>query len=147
MIGSSTAHHLAAFYVPWMASLAAAAANVPQAGSAGMMIQIDSLSVPVLQGGLALAGVLLARPLAPRKEQAVGWPRFALVTAIMMIVAVVWVAQSHPAPLMAFVVAIGLGFSGYSLIELAGKEIETFVKALFARAAGSIDGKATGDSE
>jgi hypothetical protein len=153
MIEPVSLKHLAAFYGPWAFSLAAAALGEPRGGG-GLMIQIDALSVPALQGALAVAGVLLARPLAPRREMQVGWPRFAVVTAIMLIVAVVWVAQSRPGPLLAFVVSIGLGFSGYSLIEFAGREIEGAIRRLIGAAAhghapgtgpGSQTGSETGN--
>lgn len=133
MIDPVAFKQMAAFYGPWAVSLFAAAAGEPQimAGqNSGLTIEVESLAIPVLQAGLAMAGVLLARPLAPRREMRVGPARFAVVTAIMLIVAVIWVAQSRPGPLLAFVVSIGLGFSGYSLIEFAGREIESMIKRL-----------------
>lgn len=137
-------HHLAAFYGPWAASLVLAA-NERQLSGPVLTIQFDGLSVPIVQVALAAAGVLMARPLAPKRERAIGTGRFILVTAIMLIVAVVWAAQSQPGPLFAFVVAIGLGFSGYSLIELAGREIEAFIKNIFATASGALKGKDSGN--
>lgn len=129
MIEPVSIKHMVAFYGPWFLSLVATVAGEPRPVS-GLTIEVESLAIPVLQAGLAIVGVLLARPLAPRREMAVGWLRFAVVTAIMLIVAVVWVAQSRPGPLLAFVVSIGLGFSGYSLIEFAGREIESMIKRL-----------------
>lgn len=137
---------LAAFYGPWAMSVLAAAVGEPRLAAhaaPGMMLHVDSLAIPVLQAVLAVVGVLMARPLAPRREAEVGWLRFALVTAIMAIVAVIWVAQSRPGPLLTFVVSIGLGFSGYSLIEFAGREIEGMIKRLIGLSAGTAPASGT----
>lgn len=124
--------HLSTFYVPWAAALAASAAEpVPVTP---WVLHFGGLDLPVLQLGLAIAGVLLARPLARKREAELGWPSFLVVTAIMLIVAVAWVATSPANVLFTFVVAIGLGFSGYSLIETAGEQVQDFVK----RAIGQV---------
>jgi hypothetical protein len=136
---------LAAFYGPWAMSVLAAAIGEPRLtahAAPGIVVHIDSLAVPLLQGVLALVGVIMARPLAPRRETEVGWLRFGLVTAIMAIVAVIWVGQSHPGPLLTFVVSLGLGFSGYSLIEFAGREIEGMIKRLIGLSTGTTPGSA-----
>lgn len=128
---------LLGFYVPWGASMIAAAASEPVV-TRQFTVEFDGMSLPVLQLVLAAAGVLLARPLAPRQQLAMGWVKFVLVTVIMLIVALAWVAQSRPGVLFAFVVSIGLGFSGYSLIELAGTEIQNFIKRVFGAASATI---------
>lgn len=130
MIPAHHLPHLANFYFPWAASVAASLAAGPET-TGPMVFAFDGMSVPVLPLVLAMAGVLLARPPAPRSEKATGPVKFVLVTVIMLIVAAAWVAQSQPGVLFAFVVSIGLGFSGYSLIELAGSEIEAFIKGIF----------------
>jgi len=129
---------LAGFYLPWLLA-AAASAHVP-AGAEGMMVHFDGFEAPALQLVLAVAGVLMARPLAPRRTPPLGLFRQVLVTLIMLIAAAAWVADSRPGVLFTFVVAIGLGFSGYALIELAGREIEAFVKRVFAAATSALDG-------
>lgn len=139
MISTQTIHDLTHFYVPWLTALAASALQEPAMPVAPLMISFDGLDVPVLQLVLAVAGVLMARPLAPRRDPPLGFVRSLLVTAIMVIAAVVWVADARPGVLFTFVVAIGLGFSGYSLIELAGREIEAFIKRIFAAATAAID--------
>lgn len=136
---SSPLHDLGNFYVPWLAALTAAAVQEPSIAPIGMMIQIDGLDVPVLQLVLAIAGVLMARPLAPRRSPPLGFLKSLLVTVIMLIAAVAWVADARPGVLFTFVVAIGLGFSGYALIELAGREIEAFIKRIFGAATATID--------
>ncbi|MED5546181.1 MAG: hypothetical protein VYD90_13105 [Pseudomonadota bacterium] len=137
--------HLVSFYGPWSASLAAAVMQDAQVAAPLLTIQFDGMAIPVVQVVLAAAGVLLARPLAPKQERSQGTLRFLLVSAIMLIVAVTWAAQAQPGPLFAFVVAIGLGFSGYSLIELAGREIENMIKAIFASVTGAIGPRNSGD--
>lgn len=128
---------LAGFYLPWLAA-AAASAHMPGAADV-LLIRIDGYEVPVLQLVLGLAGVLMARPLAPRREPPLGLLKQVLVTVIMLIATAAWVADSRPGVLFTFVVSIGLGFSGYALIELAGREIEAFVKRIFSAATGLLD--------
>ncbi len=128
--------HLSTFYVPWAAAMAASASQ--PAAVAPLVLHFQGLDLPVLQLGLAIAGVLLARPLARKREAALGWPSFLVVTAIMLIVAVAWVATSPANVLFTFVVAIGLGFSGYSLIETAGAQMQDFVRRVIAQAADAL---------
>lgn len=128
----------AAFYPPWLAA-AAVASEQPGAPAGALMITFDGLALPVVQLVLALAGVLMARPLAPRRTPPLGWPKSLLVTVIMLVIAAAWVIEAHPGLLFTFVVAIGLGFSGYTLIELIGTEVQSFVKRVFETALGTID--------
>jgi hypothetical protein len=41
----------------------------------------------------------------------------------MLLVVEIWIIDSRPGALLTFVIAIGLGFSGYSLIEVAGEQV------------------------
>jgi hypothetical protein len=131
-----TVQHLSHFYLPWSAALAASAAEpVP---TPVLILHFQGLDIPVLQLVLAIAGVLMARPLARKREAALPLSQFIIVTAIMMIVAVAWVATSPANVLFTFVVAIGLGFSGYSLIETAGDEMQGFVKRAIAQVTATL---------
>ncbi|MEQ1499157.1 MAG: hypothetical protein ABL914_10885 [Novosphingobium sp.] len=132
---------LARFYLPWLAAAAVAAEE--SAPSHALTVQFDGLSLPVLQLALALAGVLMARPLAPKRVPPLGWAKSLLVTVIMVLVAASWVIEARPGLLFAFVISIGLGFSGYALIELIGGQVQTFVKSVFEGAIGTL-GKLTG---
>jgi hypothetical protein len=128
--------HLSHFYVPWSAALAASAAEpVP---AAAWTLHWQGLDLPVLQLVLAIAGVLMARPLARKREAALPLAQFIIVTAIMLIVAVLWVATSPANVLFTFVVAIGLGFSGYSLIETAGDQMQDFVRRAIDQVTGAL---------
>lgn len=120
------------FATAWLPTLAVSAAVNPAPRLAeAFLVPIGGIQVPLLTCGLGLLGVLLARPLAKRRETT-GWPGFLLVTAIMLIVVELWIVESRPGALFAFVIAIGLGFSGYSLIELVGTQISEFVKRIVA---------------
>jgi hypothetical protein len=103
------------------------------------MLHFEGLDLPLVQSVLAIAGVLMARPLARKKESTLPLSHFLIVTVIMLIVALAWVAQSRPNVLFTFVVAIGLGFSGYSLVETAGAEIQAFLKRIFAMATDALE--------
>jgi hypothetical protein len=121
------------FYLPWFAALAIASGE-PSPAAGATILHFQGLNVPVVQAVLAIAGVLMARPLARKKESTLPLSHFLIVTAIMLITSLAWVAQSRPGVLFTFVVAIGLGFSGYALVETAGAEIQNFMKRVFAQA-------------
>lgn len=132
MLAASPAQSLIGFYVPWTFAATAAAAEGPAPASGLVLVQLGGFSLPIVQMVLALAGVLMARPLAPRGVPPLGLAKQLLVTAIMLVLAMTWVIDSRPGVLFTFVVSIGLGFSGYSLIELAGEELLDTLKAAFA---------------
>ena len=138
-----------AFYPPWLAA-AAIAAGEPVAPDVSLTLRFDGLELPVLQLALALAGVLLARPLAPKnqggRQQPLGWIKQGLVTVIILTIAAAWVIESRPGLLFAFVVAIGLGFSGYTLIETIGGQVQDFGKRAFEGATATLD-KLSGKSK
>lgn len=124
---------LGKFAIGWLPVLAVSASVDPAPRLAdALLLDLGGFQVPALTCALGLLGVLLARPLAKRRETTVGWGGFALVSLIMLIVVELWIVESRPGALFAFVIAIGLGFSGYSLIELVGAEIASFVKRIIA---------------
>lgn len=131
MIAAHPVQAMSSFYLPWLAA-AAAASQQPDPASGLVLLSIDGVDLPIVQLVLAIAGVLMARPLAPRGVPPLSLGKSLLVTAIMMIVASAWAFDARPSVLFTFVVSIGLGFSGYSLIELAGAELLDTVKTFFA---------------
>jgi hypothetical protein len=130
-------YHLAGFYVPWSAALAASAAA--PAAVQGAVVHVGGIDVPIVQSVLAAAGVLLARPLAPRRAPVLGVLQQISVTLIMIIVAVAGVLQETPGVLFTFVVSIGLGFSGYALIETAGQQVGAVAKAALASMLAALE--------
>ena len=129
------------FFASWLPALAVTATAVPgQRLADAWSLDLGGVSVPIVTAVLGALGVLVARPLARKSENALSWPMFALVSLIMLIVVELWVIDSRPGALFAFVVAIGLGFSGYSLIELVGTEIRNFITNLMGKAATLLPG-------
>lgn len=126
------------FYLPWSAAVAASATSGGPAAIGATVLHWQGIDLPVVQAVLAIAGVLMARPLARKKEAALPLSHFLIVTAIMLVIALAWVSEYQPAVLFTFVVSIGLGFSGYSLIETAGDETEAIIKRVIAQAANAI---------
>lgn len=102
------------------------------------VVALGGVPVPLVTCTLGLLGVLMSRPLARRGEAQLSWPLFALVSAIMLIVVELWIVETQPGWLFAFVVAIGLGFSGYSVIELMGEQAQGFIRAVFDRVKSTI---------
>jgi hypothetical protein len=104
------------------------------------LIDVQGLPVPVVTCVLGLVGILASRPFTVRAEADLGWPLRLLVSFIMLVMVELWIIESRPGWLFAFVVAIGLGFSGYSLLELFGEQIKDFVRRAFASATSTIKG-------
>jgi hypothetical protein len=122
VIASSGLQQAGSFYLPWLAALAAAAGEAPD--RAGLFVTFGTLDLPVIRIGLAVFGVVLARIIAPRGAQPPGLLLQVVVTLVLAIAAVAWVVETVPGFLFTFTVAIGLGYSGYTLIALAGERIE-----------------------
>ena len=137
------------FLLGWVPAVAASivAPEIAPPLADTMLIVIGGVPIPAVTCVLGLLGVVMARPLARKSESALSWPMFALVTAIMLVLVELWIIESRPRWLFAFVVAIGLGFSGYSLIELLGDQMRDFLKDIAGKARGAIglpkDGKDT----
>lgn len=123
----------AAFYSGWAPAVFLASA-VSRASPAELVILAGGYDWPVVTLAIAAIGVLAARPIAPKRNPPLGLAKNILVTLIMLVAALLWVLDSRPGLLFAFVVSIGLGFSGYTLIELLGEEIAAYVK----RAIGAL---------
>lgn len=129
--------HFTSFYVPWAAALAVSAAE-PAATAAVTVLRFEGMSFPAVQSVLAVAGVLMARPLARKNESTLPLWQFLLVSLIMLVLALIWVAEASPSVLFTFVVAIGLGFSGYAAVEAAGDQIQDFVKRIMSTVSGVL---------
>lgn len=120
------------FISGWLPALAVTASVDPTLRLAdALMFTFGGVELPLITCVLGLVGIALARPLARKREASHGSGAFVLVTVIMLLVVELWIIDSRPGALFAFVIAIGLGFSGYSLIELAGAEVTGFVKRVF----------------
>ena len=128
------------FLLGWVPALAATSV-VPEVApelADTMLVVIGGVPIPLVTCVLGFRGVIMARPLARKSESALSWPLFLLVTAIMLILVELWIVESRPRWLFAFVIAIGLGFSGYSLIELLGDQLRDFIKDIVGKARGAI---------
>jgi len=138
---------LSKFLVLWLPSLALAAVAPAARLPLGERFVVDlwGLPVPIVTCILGAIGVLAARPFTRRSEAALGLPLRLLVSAIMLIVVELWIIESRPGWLFAFVVAVGLGFSGYSLLELFGQQIKDFITRAFSSATETIKGPGTDD--
>ena len=97
---------LGKFIAGWLPALAITSQidPAPQLADA-LVLPIGGVPVPVVTCLLGLLGVLLARPLARKREARVGWTGWALVTAIMLVVVLLWIVEARPSALFAFVLA------------------------------------------
>lgn len=119
------------FVTGWVPAVALASVVDPAPRLAdAFILPIGGVSVPLVTCALGALGVLLARPLARRQESTLPLPLFLVVSAIMFLTVEIWIIDSRPPALFAFVIAIGLGFSGFSLIELVGDQVREFAARL-----------------
>ncbi len=119
----------------------AALASVPldkAAPQAETVLLLGGVEIPIITAALGLLGVACARFLALPKERSLGTPRFLVVSLLMVVAVQLWIVEARPGWLFAFVLAIGLGFSGFSLIELLGDQVKETVKAGLEGARGAF---------
>ena len=128
--------HCLLFYAGW--GPAALAAQFHDVGAAtrsptGMLIiSLAGFDVPLITAIVGALGVLLARPLAPKGANPIGRIQSACVAAICVLLVLAWIIESHPGLLFALIMAIGIGFSGFAIIELAGQEALAFIRRIGA---------------
>ena len=119
----------------------AALASVPldkAAPQTETVLLLGGVEIPIITAALGLLGVACARFLALPKERSLGTPRFLVVSLLMVVAVQLWIVEARPGWLFAFVLSIGLGFSGFSLIELLGDQVKETVKAGFEGARGAF---------
>ncbi|MFN3990039.1 MAG: hypothetical protein ACK4IS_07255 [Erythrobacter sp.] len=142
--------HLAApmgvkkFAALWLPTVAMAAAMPNGAIPLGDRFLIDAfgLPVPIVTCLLGALGIVLARPFAHVSEYDLGWKLRLLVGLIMLVIVQLWIIETRPGWLFAFVVAIGLGFAGHSLLEQFAEQTGELLRRMFgAAAADAIIGK------
>ncbi|VWX62556.1 conserved membrane hypothetical protein [Sphingorhabdus sp. 109] len=127
---------IGAFYSAWLFSLMTVSSGVeaPKQLEEILLIEFEGMVIPAVPAIAAVLGVLMSRMLSPKKDPPLSLTNNVIVTMIMLVASLLWVIEAQPGTLFAFLVAIGMGFSGYSLIELMGEEIKIFVKKAFSTA-------------
>jgi hypothetical protein len=128
------------FFSVWLPTLAVAVVvpDVETPLGDRFLIDLQGLPIPVVTCLLGLIGIIAARPFTVRAEADLGWKLRLLVSFIMLVTVQLWIIESRPGWLFAFVVAIGLGFSGFSLLELFGDQVKDFLRRAFTGAADTI---------
>ena len=118
------------FFAGWVPLALASAAVDPAPRLADLFaFTAWGVIIPPVTCALGAIGVLGARPLARKGERDLSVGAFVLVSLLMLVVVELWIIERQPSALFAFVIAIGLGFAGYSLIELVGAELKSIVSA------------------
>lgn len=133
------------FAALWLPTMAVAAALPDAAVPLGEMFLADlfGLKVPVVTCALGALGIALSRPFANQSEYDLGWRLRLLVGIIMLVIVQLWIIETRPGWLFAFVVAIGLGFAGHSLIEQFAEQASELLRRVLGRAADALIGKGT----
>ena len=132
------------FLTGWVPALAVSATvdPAPRVGDL-FLIDLQGLPVPIVTCALGLLGIVLSRPFARRSEAELGLLLKLLVSAIMLVTVELWIVEARPSWLYAFVVSVGFGFAGYSLLELFGEQITELVRDAFTRARAGIGTSST----
>jgi hypothetical protein len=127
------------FLTVWLPTLAVAVVVPSTHTPLGerFLIDLGGLPVPVVTCILGAIGIIAARPFTVRAEAELGWPLRLLVTFIMLILVQLWIIENRPGWLFAFVVAIGLGFSGFSLLEMFGAQVKEIVRRALSKASNT----------
>lgn len=135
------------FAAGWLPALAVSATVDPAPRVGDMfMADLQGLPIPVVTCALGLLGILLSRPFARRTEAQLSMTLKLLVSAIMLVTVELWIVESRPSWLYAFVVSVGFGFAGYSLLELFGEQLTRIVGEAFGKARAGI-GMDNGDKQ
>lgn len=122
-----------ALFLPgWSASAIAAGvhdAALP-AGQAIVHVAWAGIDVPVVSAILAVLGVVLARPIAPKGPAPLSLWQTLCVYAITALLLLAWVVERRPGFLFTFVMSIGLSFSILSVLEVIGDQARGFFSRL-----------------
>ena len=123
----------AIFLPAWStAAVAAGVQNAQPSTQAIMHVAWLGLDVPVVSAILAVLGVVLARPIAPKGPAPLTvWQTFC-VYALTALLLLAWVIERRPGFLFAFVMSIGLSFSILSVLEAIGDQAREFFSRLSA---------------
>jgi hypothetical protein len=83
-----------------------------QRWAAGVRAAVNAwgLPIPFVTCILGAVGIVAARPFTVRAEADLGWKMRLLVSFIMLVLVQLWIIESRPGWLFAFVVAIGLAY-------------------------------------
>lgn len=129
------------FLVAWLPAMAVTATIDPAPRLAdAFTVDVGGAIVPPVTCLLGLLGIVMSRPLVRRSEAALSASAFWLVSAILLVMVELWILDSRPGALFAFVIAIGVGFSGYSLIELVGDQVRALARRMLSKNEGSEPG-------
>lgn len=122
------------FAAGWLPLLAVTASVDPAPRLAdAFAFVVGGVTVPPVTCALGALGIVMARPLVRKREASLGLAGFLLVSAILLVTVELWIVDSRPGALFAFVIAIGAGFSGFSLIELAGDQASALARRVFSK--------------
>jgi len=108
--------------------VATVAITAPAIGPA--IVQIFGESVPLMAMGLSLAGVVLARFIAPPAKRVLSRVQTWALTLLLCVIDFAAVVTLQPGSGMAVVYGVGLGFSGMLTIEFFGRRVTHVLKAL-----------------
>lgn len=94
------------------------------------LVTLFGVDVPVAATSLAIAGLVLARYIAPPPKRALTRQQTWALTALLTVILVAAVVTMQPGPGMAVAWGVGLGFSGLLAVEFFGRRILTTLKAI-----------------
>lgn len=126
----------AAGYLPVLA-VSAVVDPAPRLADAFLIDFGNGIVVPPVTCLLAVLGLIVVRPLARKREAALSAPLFGLVSLALLIALELWVLERRPGALLSFVMALGVGFAGYRLLELVGDQVLETARRILSKNKGS----------
>lgn len=114
-------------------SLAAAPAAGP------LVVQLLGYDIPVVSAAFGMIGVVLALALAPPPKRRLGRGQTWALRILLVLLTLTLVVYDQKSPLVSLGWAIGLGFSGYTVIELLGAMVPDKLRGIFGTAPNTND--------
>lgn len=127
------------FAAGWLPALAVTAVvdPAPRLADAFAIDLGSGVVLPPVTAVLAIVGIAIARPFARKRESALSTPLFLLATLALLIGVELWVLEARPGAAFTFVMAFGVGFSGFTLLEIVGDQVTDVVRRVFSKNRGS----------
>jgi hypothetical protein len=111
-----------------MSGKSAAIVAAPSLGPA--VITILGESIPLMAMGLSIAGLILARLVAPPPKLPMSRHRAVALTALLCVIDAAAVITMQPGAGMAVATGVGLGFSGMLAVQFFGDRVGLILNAI-----------------
>lgn len=114
-----------------MTDKGATAAVIIAAPSIGpAVVTVLGEQIPLMAMALSIAGLVLARLVAPPPKLPMARPRALALTALLCVIDIAAVVTLQPGPGTAVAAGVGLGFSGMLAVQFFGDRVKAVLTAM-----------------